>query len=30
MFDIGHLFLICHIYAPMKRVQDIPSSEASA
>ena len=23
MFDIGHLFLICHIYAPMKRVQDI-------
>ena len=23
MFDIGHLFLICHIYALMKRVQDI-------
>ena len=23
MFDIGHLFLICHIYAPMKQVQDI-------
>ena len=23
MFDIGHLFLICHIYAHMKRVQDI-------
>ena len=23
MFDIGHLFLICHMYAPMKRVQDI-------
>lgn len=23
MFDIGHLFLICHIYASMKRVQDI-------
>ena len=23
MFDIGHLFLICHVYAPMKRVQDI-------
>ena len=23
MFDIGHLFLICHLYAPMKRVQDI-------
>ena len=23
MFDIGHLYLICHIYAPMKRVQDI-------
>ena len=23
MFDIGHLFLICHIFAPMKRVQDI-------
>ena len=23
MFDIGHLFLICHIYAPMKRVQNI-------
>ena len=23
MFDIGPLFLICHIYAPMKRVQDI-------
>jgi len=23
MFDIGHLFLICRIYAPMKRVQDI-------
>lgn len=23
MFDIGHLFLICEIYAPMKRVQDI-------
>ena len=23
MFDIGHLFLICHTYAPMKRVQDI-------
>lgn len=23
MFDIGHLFLICHVFAPMKRVQDI-------
>ena len=23
MFDIGHLFLICQVYAPMKRVQDI-------
>ena len=23
MFDIGHLFLICHLYASMKRVQDI-------
>ena len=23
MFDIGHLFLICQMYAPMKRVQDI-------
>ena len=23
MFDIGHLFLICNIYAPMKQVQDI-------
>lgn len=23
MFDIGQLFLICHLYAPMKRVQDI-------
>ena len=23
MFDIGHLFLICHVYAPMKQVQDI-------
>ena len=23
MFDIGHLFLICNVYAPMKRVQDI-------
>ena len=23
MFDIGHLFQICRIYAPMKRVQDI-------
>lgn len=23
MFDIGHLFLICRVYAPMKRVQDI-------
>ena len=23
MFDIGHLFQICKIYAPMKRVQDI-------
>ena len=23
LFDIGHLFLICHLYAPMKRVQDI-------
>ncbi len=23
MFDIGHLFQICQIYAPMKRVQDI-------
>jgi uncharacterized protein (TIGR02172 family) len=23
MFDIGHLFLICQLYAPMKRVQDI-------
>ena len=23
MFDIGHFFLICHIYAPMKQVQDI-------
>ena len=23
MFDIGHLFLICNLYAPMKRVQDI-------
>lgn len=23
MFDIGHLFLICHYYAPMKRVQEI-------
>ena len=23
MFDIGHLYLICHLYAPMKRVQDI-------
>ena len=23
MFDIGHLFLICHVYAPMRRVQDI-------
>ena len=23
MFDIGHLFLICHLYATMKRVQDI-------
>ena len=23
MFDIGHLFQICKIYAPMKRVQDL-------
>ena len=23
MFDIGHLFQICKVYAPMKRVQDI-------
>ena len=23
MFDIGHLFLICHVYAPMRRVQDL-------
>ena len=23
MFDIGHLFLICNVYAPMKQVQDI-------
>lgn len=23
MFDVGHLFQICKIYAPMKRVQDI-------
>ena len=23
MFDIGHLFMICIIYAPMKQVQDI-------
>ena len=23
MFDIGHLFQICNVYAPMKRVQDI-------
>lgn len=23
MFDIGHLFQICNIYAPMKQVQDI-------
>lgn len=23
MFDIGHLFLICHYYAPMKKVQEI-------
>ena len=23
MFDIGHLFMICVIYAPMKQVQDI-------
>lgn len=23
MFDIGHLYLICWIYAPMKRLQDI-------
>ncbi len=23
MFDIGHLFLICHQYASMKRVQDL-------
>lgn len=23
MFDIGHLFQICNIYAPMKKVQDI-------
>ena len=23
MFDIGHLFQICNVYSPMKRVQDI-------
>ena len=23
MFDIGHLFLVCNVYAPMRRVQDI-------
>lgn len=23
MFDIGHLYMICNVYAPMKRVQDI-------
>ena len=23
MFDIGHLFQICRVYAPMKRVQDL-------
>ncbi len=23
MFDIGHLFLICNVYAPMKQVQEI-------
>ena len=23
MFDIGHLFQVCQVYAPMKRVQDI-------
>ena len=23
MFDIGHLFQICKVYAPMKQVQDI-------
>lgn len=23
MFDIGHLFQICHVYAPMKQVQEI-------
>lgn len=23
MFDLGHLFLICNVYAPMKQVQDI-------
>lgn len=23
MFDIGHLFMICQIYAPMKRVQEL-------
>lgn len=23
MFDIGHLFLICHYYAPLKQVQEI-------
>ena len=29
MFDIGHLFLICNVYAPMKQVQEIfPMGEA--
>ena len=23
MFDIGHLYQICNVYAPMKQVQDI-------
>ena len=23
MFDIGHLFLVCHVYSDMKQVQDI-------
>ena len=23
MFDIGHLYMICYIYAPIKMVQDI-------